>query len=43
MVYNIQNYWLLGLCPTTGILQTRDTRFRKLDLIEGLILTDRTE
>jgi hypothetical protein len=23
MVYNTQNYWVLGLCPSSGILQTR--------------------
>jgi hypothetical protein len=23
MVYNIQNYWVSGLCPSSGILSTR--------------------
>jgi hypothetical protein len=23
MVYNIQNYWVSGLCPSSGILNTR--------------------
>jgi hypothetical protein len=32
MVYNTQNYWVLGLFPSSGILETRDTTFRKLNL-----------
>jgi hypothetical protein len=23
MVYNTQNYWLFGLCPSSGILESR--------------------
>jgi hypothetical protein len=23
MVYNSQNYWVFGLCPSFGILETR--------------------
>jgi hypothetical protein len=23
MVYNTQNYWIFGLCPSSGILETR--------------------
>jgi hypothetical protein len=23
MVYNTQNYWVFGLCPSSGILETR--------------------
>jgi hypothetical protein len=23
MVYNTQNYWVFGLCPSSGILSTR--------------------
>jgi hypothetical protein len=23
MVFNTQNYWLFGLCPSSGILETR--------------------
>jgi hypothetical protein len=23
MLYNTQNYWVLGLCPSPGILETR--------------------
>jgi hypothetical protein len=23
MVYNTQNYWVLGLCPSSSILETR--------------------
>jgi hypothetical protein len=23
MVYNTQNYWVSGLCPSSGILETR--------------------
>jgi hypothetical protein len=30
MVYNTQNYWVLGLFPSSGILE--NTTFRKLDL-----------
>jgi hypothetical protein len=33
MVYNTQNYWVFGLCPSSGILETiENTTFRKLDL-----------
>jgi hypothetical protein len=32
MVYNIRNRRVTGLCPASGILNTRNTRFRKLDL-----------
>jgi hypothetical protein len=24
MVHNTQNYWLFGLCPSSGILKTRE-------------------
>jgi hypothetical protein len=24
MVYNTQNYWVFGLCPSSGILKTRE-------------------
>jgi hypothetical protein len=30
MVYNTQTYWVLGLVPSSGILE--NTTFRKLDL-----------
>jgi hypothetical protein len=30
MVYNTQNYWISGLCPSSGILE--NTTFLKLDL-----------
>jgi hypothetical protein len=30
MVYNTRDYWVLGLCPSSGILN--DATFRKLDL-----------
>jgi hypothetical protein len=30
MVNNTQNYWVFGLCPSSGIL--KNTTFRKLDL-----------
>jgi hypothetical protein len=30
MVYNTQNYWVSGLCPSFGII--KNTTFRKLDL-----------
>jgi hypothetical protein len=33
MVYDIQDYWDFGLCPSSGILKTpKNTTFRKLDL-----------
>jgi hypothetical protein len=32
MVYNIQNYWVFGLCPSSGILETENTAFRKMEL-----------
>jgi hypothetical protein len=25
MVYNTQNYWILGLCPSSGITQTKNS------------------
>jgi hypothetical protein len=27
MVYDIQDYWVLGLCPSSGILKNRTQRF----------------
>jgi hypothetical protein len=31
MVYDIQDYWVFGLCPSSGILKTqKNTTFRKL-------------
>jgi hypothetical protein len=24
MAYNIQNYWVFGLCPSSGILKSRE-------------------
>jgi hypothetical protein len=32
MVYNTQNYWDSGLCPSSGILETKLTTFRNLDV-----------
>jgi hypothetical protein len=33
MVYDIQDYWVFGLCPSSSILKTqKNTTFRKLDL-----------
>jgi hypothetical protein len=32
VVYGTQNYWDLGLCPSSGILKTENTTFRNLDL-----------
>jgi hypothetical protein len=33
MVYDTRNYWVFGLCPSSGILKTlENTAFRKLDL-----------
>jgi hypothetical protein len=32
MVCNAQNYWVSGLCPSSGILNTTEKTFRKLDL-----------
>jgi hypothetical protein len=33
MVYNNQDYWVFGLCPSSGILKTKKiTMFRKLNL-----------
>jgi hypothetical protein len=36
MVYNIQNRWIYGLCPSSGILNTKNITFRKLDLFRSL-------
>jgi hypothetical protein len=31
--YLIQDYWVFGLCPSSGILKTqKNTTFRKMDL-----------
>jgi hypothetical protein len=35
MVYNTQNYWGFGLCPSSRILKTKTTTFRKLDLFRS--------
>jgi hypothetical protein len=33
MVYDIQDYWVFGLCPSSGILKAqKNTTLRKLDL-----------
>jgi hypothetical protein len=29
MVYNTQNYWVFGLCPASGILETRKKKKKK--------------
>jgi hypothetical protein len=31
MVYNTRDYWVLGFCPSSGIL--KNTTFRKPDLL----------
>jgi hypothetical protein len=31
-MYNTQNRWVSGLCPSSGILNTRNTTRRRLDL-----------
>jgi hypothetical protein len=31
MVYNNQNHWVSGLCPSSGILETRKNNFWILD------------
>jgi hypothetical protein len=31
-VYSRQNYWIFGLLPSAGVLESRNTTFRKLDL-----------
>jgi hypothetical protein len=38
MVYNTQNYWVFGLCPSSGfeIIRRKNTTFRKLDLFPSL-------
>jgi hypothetical protein len=42
MVYDIQDYWIFGLCPSSGILKTQNTTNRKLDLFptsgEGTVI-----
>jgi hypothetical protein len=33
MVYDIQDYWVFGLCPSSRILKTqKNTTFQELDL-----------
>jgi hypothetical protein len=32
MVYSTQNYWVFGLCPSSGILKLENTTFSNLDL-----------
>jgi hypothetical protein len=32
MVYNTQNYWVFGLCPSSGILETRKHTVSESDL-----------
>jgi hypothetical protein len=39
MMYNTRNYLVFGLCPASGILETRKQRFRNLlvrDLLHNL-------
>jgi hypothetical protein len=33
MVYNTQDYWVFGLCPSFGIL--KNTKFWKVDLFQS--------
>jgi hypothetical protein len=35
MVYETRDYWVVGLCPLSGIL--KNTTFRKLDLFPSSI------
>jgi hypothetical protein len=35
MVCNAQHYWAFGLCPPSGIIETRKTAFRKPDLFSS--------
>jgi hypothetical protein len=32
MVFNTQNHWIYGLRPSSGILNTRNATYRKLEL-----------
>jgi hypothetical protein len=32
MAYNTQNYWVFGLCPSSGIEETRKYNILELDL-----------
>jgi hypothetical protein len=36
MVYSTQNYWGFGLFPLSGVLESRNTTFRKLDPFPSL-------
>jgi hypothetical protein len=36
MVYNTQNYWVSGLCPSSGILNTRKHNVSKTGSISVL-------
>jgi hypothetical protein len=31
-VYNTQNHWICGLCPSSGIVNNQETTFPKQDL-----------
>jgi hypothetical protein len=43
MVYNTQNYWVFGFCPSSGISKLENTTFRKLGVSETLcFLVSRT-
>jgi hypothetical protein len=35
MAYNIQNYWVSGLCPSIGILNTRKHNISEIVFILG--------
>jgi hypothetical protein len=36
MVYNTQNYWVVGLCPSSVILETRKNNFSKTGSVSVL-------
>jgi hypothetical protein len=33
MVYNIQNYWVFGLCPSSGIPKNREHNFSETESV----------
>jgi hypothetical protein len=42
MMYNTQNCWVFGLCPSSGILKTREQNAR-FEVITAVTMTDVSE
>jgi hypothetical protein len=42
MVYNTQNYWVFGLCPSSGILEIRKRNITETGAVSNLMWGGKT-